>query len=60
MKTISNFVDFLNCLDNSKNTVDETFFSYYDNNNLTSSLQQLVVIGDKHIRKNKIDRTFRI
>lgn len=46
MKTISNFADFLNCLDNSKNTVDETIFSYYDNNNLTSSLQQLVVLGD--------------
>ena len=46
MKTISNFVYYLNCLDNSKNTVDETFFSYYDNNNLISSLQQLVVLGD--------------
>ena len=39
MKTISNLADFLNCLNNSKNTVDEKLFSYYDNNNLTRLLQ---------------------
>ena len=43
MKTISNNNKFLNCLDNSKNSVDEDLFSYYDNNNLIRSLQQPTV-----------------